>query len=1337
MAATHESNEDNLWEIERIALAYEVALKQAVCNESIESLLASNPQLPRAALLKALIETELDVFDSHDDSLARYENRFPQDTPLLRSIFDAPLDNVRPPLKEGEKLASYCIGRLLGKGAVGYVYRAFDSHRNSPVAIKILRPDRLLARGGSYRDLFRNEAKIGGALDHPRIVKLLGSGEHAGLPYHVFEFVDGVTLRDFRRKRPLHPLVAARIAAEVADAIHYSHQRGIVHRDLKPSNIIIDPAGSPYITDFGIALADSQQGSGARIAGTPQYMSPEQLKGDADLVDGRSDIYSLGVILYEALAGVHPTLGHASSDRDLDDALIVKPATPLRQRIKVSPRLEHICMKALEKEPSDRFSSASDLAHALRQFVLIGRVKQALPLVCLSVILLACTAFVLQSIGVFLLRKPAPVALDSTMTNADLQGSAEDLADKPPVDGLQDIQAMSLETLLAKGVANLTVNDALLTAKLIIAELRANPSSDNQVWGYFASGDDNTLQTALVHNCAVEGLDSKILIDCIGREATDTIRCAMLLALGEYSLEQIPLSEREQLLPDLLTTYCMDPRASIHSSVEWLLRRWSFDDELQAANRQLFRPELGEDFEWYTALPDVTMVACNFPNAGPATDGVKFAISTHEISTWQWDWNNATLHLLPNEAMATLPKNLESWHTCAAFCNRLSERAGLPPSQYCYEQISGNHYRPYADAVQRRGFRMPTVAEWTYAARAHTTTGRYWGRQDELLPHYSNNRPHSQLRRLPSGTLKPNDFGLFDVLGNVSEWMHDIPASTEPVIIVAERPIRGGSAWTTPENVQVDGEFSLNATELGERMGLRLAQSLLAPPPSDDVFELKLRTEKQIVLRAKTPNLSEPIQMLGPTNSTQSLSTVCPNFVGKVLRGEEIRHSLLIENRIHKPINIQQIAVTGCVQVADATEGNMRILPSDSVSIPVRLAQTSVGTQKGQVAIYWSEIGGQTQKNEYALVAAITGPAVASIEDPLDEAASIQIDFGSVAAGTNLQQKIALLNVGDQKLSLSEASGTGAIHLLDAASPVEVIGNHYVYYEFQMDTMQKGDHVGSIEISTGDPLAPIVKVNAQVSVEDLPTISVIGLFREGTWLLDTNHDGISDQSVKFGEKADQPLAGDFDGDGVAELAVVRNNLEGDFELHIRFQRDAGELVSVRQLGISTGQIVVGDYDGDGKCDVAWGSRSSETGLLSWQIDTNGDAQWDEIVSYGFLADIPVLGDWNGDGKADVGTVRRSQGVNAWFLYGIGPQGYYREVHYGLAADLPIAADWNGDGRTDIGVYRTTQGIGTFLLDLDFDPASERFIHFGLPRDIPIAFMTSPAAFKRDATVRTE
>ncbi|MEZ6078021.1 MAG: VCBS repeat-containing protein [Pirellulaceae bacterium] len=273
-----------------------------------------------------------------------------------------------------------------------------------------------------------------------------------------------------------------------------------------------------------------------------------------------------------------------------------------------------------------------------------------------------------------------------------------------------------------------------------------------------------------------------------------------------------------------------------------------------------------------------------------------------------------------------------------------------------------------------------------------------------------------------------------------------------------------------------------------------------------------------------------------------------------------------------------------------------------------------------------------------------------------------------------------------------------------------------------METTRNGDHLWEYRVQLEIPVLAI-KVNTKVSVKDLARIPVLGLFRDGTWLLDTNHDGHPDESIEFGNPADQPLAGDFDGDGIAELAVVRRNPDGKFDLHIRFLSDAGEQFRVRELKVSTGQIVVGDYDGDERCDVAWVSHPSGAALLNWQIDINGDAQWDEDVSYGFPTDIPVMGDWNGDGRADVGTLRRSPGINAWLLNGIGLHGSYREIRYGLPHDLPIVADWNGDNRTDIGVYRSTQGIGTFLLDLDFDPASERFVHFGLPNDIPIAFMS--------------
>src|SRR5919205_1040768 len=204
----------------------------------------------------------------------------------------------------------YAVGRVLGRGGMATVYEAEDLRHHRRVAIKVLDPE-LGAVLGAER--FLREIRVTAGLHHPHILPLHDSGESGGCLYYVMPLVDGEPLRErLTRERQLSVEEAVRIAVAVAGALDYAHRRGVVHRDLKPENVLLQD-GQPVVADFGIALAVSRAG-GARITatglslGTPQYMSPEQATGDR-VVDGRSDVYSLGAVLYEMLAGEPPHTG--------------------------------------------------------------------------------------------------------------------------------------------------------------------------------------------------------------------------------------------------------------------------------------------------------------------------------------------------------------------------------------------------------------------------------------------------------------------------------------------------------------------------------------------------------------------------------------------------------------------------------------------------------------------------------------------------------------------------------------------------------------------------------------------------------------------------------------------------------------------------------------------------------------------------------------------------------------------------------------------------------------------------------------------------------------------
>src|SRR5450759_5370735 len=222
----------------------------------------------------------------------------------------------------------YVIDRLVGEGGMATVYLARDVRHNRKVALKVLKPDLGAVVGP---DRFLAEIQVTANLQHPNLLPLFDSGDAGGLLYYVMPYVEGESLRArLERERQLPVEEAVHIAIAVANALDYAHAHGVIHRDLKPENILMQH-GQPVIADFGIALAISKAG-GSRVTqtglslGTPQYMSPEQATGDR-VIDGRSDIYSLGAMLYEMLAGEPPHVGGTVQTKIAND--LTDPVPPL------------------------------------------------------------------------------------------------------------------------------------------------------------------------------------------------------------------------------------------------------------------------------------------------------------------------------------------------------------------------------------------------------------------------------------------------------------------------------------------------------------------------------------------------------------------------------------------------------------------------------------------------------------------------------------------------------------------------------------------------------------------------------------------------------------------------------------------------------------------------------------------------------------------------------------------------------------------------------------------------------------------------------------------------
>ena len=339
----------------------------AAAQAHLERLAAEHPDL--AGQLRELFAAMM-VTDAVVEHSTIYENGLAdaasRPAPPLRTDTGGFVPGSTPlPARFGD----YTLLEELGRGGMGIVYRAIQGSLGRTVAVKMLLRRDLASPADLAR--FRSEAEAAARLDHPGIVAILEVGEHDGLPFYSMRFIEGTTLARRLAEGSITVREGALLLAKVADAIQAAHGRGVLHRDLKPSNILIDAAGEPHVSDFGLAKrleADQSVTHTGAILGTPCYMSPEQAAGSRGEIGPSSDVWSLGAILYQMLTGRPPF--QASSPMDTLLAVLESdPPVPRSIDRQVDRDLEMIALKSLQKPQELRYASAGALAADLRAFL--------------------------------------------------------------------------------------------------------------------------------------------------------------------------------------------------------------------------------------------------------------------------------------------------------------------------------------------------------------------------------------------------------------------------------------------------------------------------------------------------------------------------------------------------------------------------------------------------------------------------------------------------------------------------------------------------------------------------------------------------------------------------------------------------------------------------------------------------------------------------------------------------------------------------------------------------------------------------------------------------------